>query len=294
MARCLSPIWVKDPNKKDVKYQVPCSGCLDCKKRRISEWSFRLCQEARAATSAFFVTLTYDTKFVPISSTGCLTFDKRHVQLFVKRLRKKVGNSGIKYYLCAEYGAKIMRPHYHMLLFNVELQALIGSRWAKFVTYSPAVFLNGRFRFSSELWQYGHITIGSVTEKSVGYVLKYLEKPKISDAEDRHREFTLMSKGLGKAYLTQVNVKWHKDWLTERYYTPLSDGKKGSLARYYKQKMYNESERAIISLSTVQKEIDLNQTMSDNDFKIRREKRDKMLVNNIIKMKKNLKLNIKL
>ena len=37
---------------------------------------------------ALFVTLTFDTKFVPISKKGYMTLDKSVLQKFIKRLRK--------------------------------------------------------------------------------------------------------------------------------------------------------------------------------------------------------------
>jgi len=61
--------------------------------------------------------------------------------------------------------------------------------------------------------------------------------------DDRLPEFQLMSKGLGKNYLTENMVTWHKADLLNRMYLPLKDGKKAALPRYYKDKIYSESEK---------------------------------------------------
>jgi len=65
--------------------------------------------------------------------------------------------------------------------------------------------------------------------------------------DDRVKEFQLMSKGLGKNYLTDKMIRWHKDDLVNRMYIPIQDGKKIAMPRYYKDKMYNESEKTRIA-----------------------------------------------
>ena len=56
-----------------------------------------------------------------------------------------------------------------------------------------------------------------------------------------------MSKGIGDNYMTDKMVKWHKANLTDRMYCSLPDGKKVSMPRYYKDKIYSEMERKRIS-----------------------------------------------
>lgn len=184
-------------------------------------WSFRLMQEERHALSSYFITLTYDTKFVPISKKGYMTLDKRDVQLFMKRLRKDNKNQ-LKYYICGEYGSKTDRPHYHMILFNADITT-IQDNWAK-----------------------GQIHYGGVNEASVGYTLKYMMKEKKipkHQNDDRLREFSLMSKGLGKKYLTKEMLEWHNADHVNRLYCNLKDGKKISMPRYYKDKVFNRQQR---------------------------------------------------
>ena len=52
-------------------------------KRRTSGWSFRLVKEGERSNSALFVTLTYDTAFVPITKNGYMTLDKKDLQKFL-------------------------------------------------------------------------------------------------------------------------------------------------------------------------------------------------------------------
>lgn len=201
MAECLTPITLKD-----LGVTVPCSKCPTCLSRRASAWSFRLMQQAKVSDSAQFITLTYDTSTVPITSNGFMSLAKRDVQLFFKRLRFAQGVSGktIKYYTAGEYGGKTKRPHYHSIIFNAKIELI------------------------QEAWQKGNVHYGEVTEASVGYSLKYISKKGMIPEhknDDRVPEFALMSKGLGKNYLTDAMVRWHTADAENRMYLNL-DGKK--------------------------------------------------------------------
>jgi hypothetical protein len=190
--------------------------------RRTSVWTFRLKQHAKNATSSHFVTLTYDTRFVPITPRGFLTLDKRDVQLYFKKLRKAHGENHepIKYYLAGEYGSKTFRPHYHIILFNANIE------------------------FIHKAWDKGEVHIGELTEASAAYTAKYINKGKIIPMhknDDRLPEFSLMSKKLGLNYLSEKIIRYHRADI-ERNYLTLEDGKKISLPRYYRQKIWTESE----------------------------------------------------
>lgn len=191
---------------------------------------------------AKFITLTYDTNNVPITPKGYMALNKRDLQLFFKRLRKaqqsqtkndSVGNKNgyrlsgksIKYFAVGEYGGRTNRPHYHIILFNAKLELI-----------DPA-------------WNLGAVHYGEVTGASIGYCLKYMMKPgkiPMHQNDDRIREFALMSKGLGDNYITQQMVSWHKA-TNDRMYINLEGGKKASMPRYYKNKIYDKAERSIIA-----------------------------------------------
>lgn len=200
---------------------VPCGRCPNCCKRRISHWSFRLMQEDKKSSQSHFITLTYETP--PISRNGFMSLRKKDCQDFFKRLRYyEKDNTRIKYYLCGEYGGKTQRPHYHFIIFNCGTDNI------------------------SKAWELGHVHFGKVSAASVGYTCKYMAKPSkipMHRNDDRVPEFSLMSKGLGLDYLTPQMIKWHKDDLENRMYCVLRDGKKISMPRYYKDKMYSELDK---------------------------------------------------
>jgi len=192
--QCLNPVTVKDGSGLDVP--VPCGKCPTCVKRSASSWSFRLMEEYKVSDSAWFLTLTYNTDHVPISRKGFMNLDSRDLQLFFKRLRKAHGGASydmharkigkmpkpIKYFAVGEYGSETFRPHYHVILFNANVD------------------------FVQSAWGLGEVHYGDVNEKSVGYCLKYLMKRgriPMHKNDDRQPEFGRMSKGLGLSYLSE-------------------------------------------------------------------------------------------
>lgn len=230
---CSSPFSVKNLNGD--KISVPCGKCTDCRKRYASAWSFRLMYEEKQSENALFVTLTYDTKHVPITRGGFMSLNKRDCQLFMKRLRKQVSinsDKTVKYFLCGEYGGKFKRPHYHAIIFNVLDPTLI-----------------------EYAWMLGEVHIGQVTGASIGYTTKYMVKNKripMHQNDDRLKEFGLMSKGLGADYINPKTIKWHLTDAQNRYYIPIENGKKITMPRYYKEKLYTEDMR--ITLGEIQRQ----------------------------------------
>lgn len=229
MAQCITPFLVKQ-KLSNSQIPVPCNKCPACLARRVSAWSFRLMQEEKVCTNCFFLTLTYDTAKVPITKNGFMSLSKRDCQLFLKRLRKghwsnNYDGAPVKYYLVGEYGGKTRRPHYHCLIYNVKLDLVQGA------------------------WNNGQIHYGKVSGASVGYTLKYMNKPPFRHHvnDDRQPVFALMSKGLGKAYLTPRMCDYHRGDLLNNVCCVLEGGKKVSMPRYYKDKIYSDEDRLVIS-----------------------------------------------
>lgn len=239
---CITPLTVRLKHKME-SIPVPCGKCPKCLARRVSHWSFRLMQEYKISISAFFITLTYDTKYVPITRNGFMSLDKEDVQRFMKRLRKLEYPSPLKYYVAGEYGGKTNRPHYHMILFNVVNQDNIEKAWS----VSEIKSKKGRIKQKANG---GMIHYGQVEEASVGYTLKYISKRKkipMHKNDDREMEFALMSKGIGENYVTEQMKRYHHADLLNRMCVNLKDGKVASMPRYYKNRIYTEGERLKIS-----------------------------------------------
>lgn len=253
MPECTKPFSLKN-DQKNFK-TVPCGKCANCKKKMVSAWSFRLMQEEKVSSSAYFITLTYDLEHCPISKNGFMELRKSDLQKFFKRFRY-YGNVALRYFSVGEYGGRYKRPHYHLLVFNCKLELIIGDKHAKMVKRG-ILQLDGKTPFKCEAWSAGHITIGALTPASVGYTCKYMLKDwrPMHRNDDRQPQFRLMSKGLGLNYLTPAMVSWHKADLENRMYVNVGDGKKATMPRYIKENLfkaiYGDSYEALVAKADI-------------------------------------------
>lgn len=240
--QCITPFEVKTDKGR---FPVPCGKCYPCKARRTSGWSFRLLKEAERSSSAFFITLTYADP--PISNNGLPTLNQRHVQAWIKAMRK-LHDKKLVYYYVGEYGSKYERPHYHILLFNAELKNIIGTGGVRSIT-SGFDTLDGTVEHNHSTWKHGYITIGKLEAASVAYCLQYISKgTKIPafDGDDREKEFARMSKGIGENYVTPQMKQHHAKQLNNPSIT-LIGGKKIAIPRYLKNKLFTEEQRQHIA-----------------------------------------------
>lgn len=239
---CLFPFTIDNPAfpvySRERQIPVPCGKCPACCERRASGWIFRLMQQDKVSESASFVTLTYKTKYVPMSKRGFMTLPPKastkdapcpiNFQAFMKRLRKWHKNKTLRYYAVGEYGSERMRPHFHAIIFNLDRE-YVERAWSDPKTGEPL----------------GDVFIGEVTGASVAYTTKYMSKGKLIPVhanDDRLPEYSLMSKKLGINYLTPDIIRYHQADLTRNYIT-LEGGHKIALPRYFREKIYTEEQR---------------------------------------------------
>lgn len=234
--RCLSPVSIKDPRSSDsrVRLTVPCNKCVACLSNRRNSWSFRLFQELKHSISAHFITLTYDDDHIPENGT----LVKKHVQDWMKRLRKYIHPYKVRYFLVGEYGGRYHRPHYHCLLFN----------------HPDEIDLRDSLEKS---WTFGFCDIGTCTPASIHYVTKYTLASKLIEDEDLrlsspvfnfdhplddsllYPTFMVCSKrpGIGSGYLSDRLIKWHKKDV--KTYVQLFS-QKLLMPRYYRDKVFKD------------------------------------------------------
>lgn len=216
---------------------VPCSNCYVCKTKRSSAWSFRLVQHSKLYNAAYFVTLTYNNDHVPITNNGFLTVRKSHFQNFIKKLRRNHPEKAekISYYGVSEYGTEGSRPHYHLILFGCNDRE---------ITEAWTTDQRGNKRPQA----LGNIYFGTVEGASIGYVLKYINKPKHQRAHQRDdRELTnaYMSKGIGANYLTPRMIKYHHRDIENRVCVQI-ESKLISMPKYYKDRIYDSAQKGYL------------------------------------------------
>lgn len=159
-------------NHMNLYMLVPCGHCRACRKSKTREWSTRLVYEQDSWSKSSFISLDYDPEHLPMVDGevyGSLrqssynygsTLVKDEVPRFMKRVRqayfrKNNENLKCKYYYCGEYGDKHGRPHYHILMFGLDVtdRELLES-----------------------CWKIGRVDIGEVCVQTVQYVAGYTQK----------------------------------------------------------------------------------------------------------------------
>lgn len=202
-------------------YPVSCRKCWKCRRAQSREWAVRILHEATLQPHNQFITLTYAPKYLPANGT----LVKKDFQLFMKRLRlynptlgvKHISDDGkisykIRYYHAGEYGDNFDRPHYHAILFGVNLPDLTYFKTSKlgFRLYRSAIL--------EKAWTLGYSTVGKVTLKSASYVAQYCTKKIIGNKAETHYgskipEYATMSRSpaIGEKYYLEHADQIHTE-----------------------------------------------------------------------------------
>lgn len=181
--------------------EIPCGKCIACRAEYTAQWATRCILEAKKYEHNEMLTLTYNEEHLPMSvgintKTGeygpMPTLVKKDVQDFLKRLRKKYQN--IRYYMCGEYGEQFGRPHYHLIVFNINVEDKENGHINK----------KGNMQQTSKsiekIWGKGLISLEPVNYETCAYVARYImKKLKGPDAKEIYQdrgqvpEYTAMS-----------------------------------------------------------------------------------------------------
>lgn len=192
--RVLNPTRRFQPGVSKQYLEVPCGHCPQCSHDLQDDWfvralfEFERCQNSHGHT--LFVLFTYDNENLPwfeCPETGFTVpcFDNSHIKHFRDTLRVNLlrlgydctGENAIRYKCCPEYGGKLGRPHYHVLIFipnkDIPLSLLVGH-------YDPKTKRSDGLIQKS--WSYGFVSWskdhGAEIKSSSGieYAMKYVSK----------------------------------------------------------------------------------------------------------------------
>jgi hypothetical protein len=163
-----------------LKYEVimlPCGGCYGCRLERSRQWAVRCVHEAQLyGSNNCYITLTYDDDHLPANSTLVL----RDFQLFMKRLRRKFPDNGIRFFHCGEYGEKRGRPHYHAIIFGFDFPDKVFWKNILGFPYYRSSVLESLWttseRKKSSRTSLGFSSISDVSFGSAAYVARYIMK----------------------------------------------------------------------------------------------------------------------
>lgn len=188
------PVDVGGPgSSKDNRISLPCGRCIGCRLEKSRQWAIRCVNEASLHSENCFLTLTYRNEDLPENKS----LDKRHFQLFMKRLRKEFSDKRIRYFHCGEYGISckncglsfnlcqrvgcgvfvegLGRPHYHCLVFGLVFGDAVATSSNRGFTLFESPTLD-------RIWGKGRCVIGPVNFETAAYVARYVMK-KVTNKE---------------------------------------------------------------------------------------------------------------
>jgi hypothetical protein len=132
--------------------------------------------EAQMHEQNCFITLTYNEENLKSRSLVKTDFQK-----FLKRFRKSIAPTKIRYYMAGEYGSRFGRPHFHACIFGYDFHD------KKLLKRTPAGSVIYRSENLENLWKHGYSSIGDLTFQSAAYVARYIMQ-KYNGEMDRNQQ----------------------------------------------------------------------------------------------------------
>lgn len=211
---------------------VKCGKCYECKQERARNWTYKIFLEALNHKQKCFITLTY--KNVRKNKNQ---LNKKELQDFIKRLRRRIEPKKIKIFTAGEYGEAKGRPHYHLIILGYAPNDL------KFREYSKKGHAIYDSKEIKETWGLGRISVQRFDYNEIGYISLYLDnnsklnwknKEVISNRKKALNELKvkmgIMIKTLNNKYSMKASNQ-------EKYiYTPIKALKELTKIEYYKYK----------------------------------------------------------
>lgn len=209
---------------------VPCGHCIGCRLDYSRAWAERSVHEAEKHENNYFLTLTYDDESLPKNDKDIPTLILDEISDFIKRLRKRLGVPGIRYFGCGEYGSpvvgeRIFNPHFHIILFNCPIPDLQErhpipvdgvTKWifqyddsGEKLLFSPTVYEAWCSRKNKRI--NGTAQIGKVTYESCAYVARYMMKKQGKNDDDVFEQFGIGSPGVRMSRRPGIGYDWYDE-----------------------------------------------------------------------------------
>ncbi|QXP08087.1 MAG: replication initiator protein [Arizlama microvirus] len=218
---------------------------MECRIKKSREWAIRCTHELITAEIGCFITLTFnDENLDPIGSLR-----KRDMQLFWKKLRKKIQPTKLRYFHGAEYSPE-GRPHHHAIIFGYDFPDKI------FLKTSRSGFPIWTSETLDSVWtnskneSLGFAIIQDISYDACSYVAKYTQKKITGNLAKQHYKIIddygneqqrLPEYGSMSRRPHGIGYDWYKkyaqtDWL-QNDKIAISDKIKVSPPRYYDKRL---------------------------------------------------------
>lgn len=216
---------------------IRCGTCEGCRMDKSRDWANRLLLEREYWSTAYFVTLTYDDDHVPRSyyadpRTGeaqpSLTLCKKDLQDFLKRLRYH-HKKPLKFFACGEYGPQTFRPHYHLIIFGLELGDLVPyaknelGQWTYQSNWLTSIWAERKapcrqgsvtpLAMDPEYFctPYGRVLVAEAEWKTFAYVSRYTTKKLYGPQAKYYEQFNIIPPFLQMSLKPAIGRRWFDD-----------------------------------------------------------------------------------
>lgn len=189
-------------------FPIACKSCVGCRLYYSQDWGIRCTHEAQMHEDNMFLTITYNEDHLPQNGTLVKKDMQNFFNYLGKFLRRKGLPSKFRYLYCGEYGDKNQRPHYHAIIFGIDMPD-------KEVHKNSRGHLLYTSEMLSQVWGKGYVYIGSVSYQSACYVSRYALK-KINGPQSQEHYAVLDDDGVvitqkPKEFAHTSNKKPHKE-----------------------------------------------------------------------------------
>lgn len=236
---------------------VGCGKCIECKGQKSREWVIRLEEDIKEHKNGKFVTFTFSEESLiklqnhkEVKNYSGYDLDNKiatfAIRKFMERWRKKYKKS-VRHWLVTELGGNnTERIHLHGILYTDNIEDI-----AKIWNYGIVTI--GKSKFNKEGKRLDNNTLGWVNGKTIGYIVKYINK-----TDKKHPNYNskiLCSKGIGKNYFNRTDYKQnkYKPKETRETYTTKT-GRKIALPIYFRNKIYTENEKELLWIEKLDKQ----------------------------------------
>lgn len=176
---CDGEITFGGKNQDGSSLFLPCGKCLGCRTDLTKDWAVRCSHEAQMHDYSCVLTLTFNEDNLNANSS----LVKKDIQDFIKRLRQFIfrnknlqqnypqfAKKKISYLYCGEYGDRLERPHYHLIIFGFDFP---DKKFYKNSNSDDELYTSS---FLDELWGVGHAVIGTMSMSTAMYCASYITK----------------------------------------------------------------------------------------------------------------------
>lgn len=217
-------------NKYTNLWETPCGKCTACKIQICKEWALRCMLELPYWEKSIFTTLTYSDENLPKDNS----IHKKELEEFFDKLRDnlKPYETKIKFMASGEYGDTRDRPHYHAIIFGINID--LNNWFYQFRNGKQQICYRSENEIIEKTWTKGEVYNGYVSYNSARYVSSYVFKKYYDElAEETYKKYNLeipfrkVSNGIGKNFWIDYGSQ-----ILKRGYISIN-GEKNTIPRYF-------------------------------------------------------------